>query len=183
MMNTEPLEPANAVENGAAETKSWYAVYTHPHKEYMVRSVLQANGVEVYLPEIAMVYQRRDRRAMKPFFPQYMFARFTPHGDDMAQARWTPGVRGLVSSGGQPTPVPDQVVEYIRQRLKDMVSRDIPDVPFKKGEVVQVARGPLEGLEGIFDSARSPGDRVIVLLAVMDRLVRTELDLADLISP
>ena len=181
-MDFEPLEPGVETQTTVPETKRWYAVNTNPHKEYLVQSVLRSNAVEVYLPEIAMVYQRRDRRAMKPFFPQYLFARLEAHGDQMAQVRWTPGIRSLVSSGGQPTPVPDQVVDYIRRRLRDIVARDIPDVPFKKGEVVQVVRGPLEGLEGIFDSAKSPAGRVVVLLAVMDRLVRTELDLTDLIA-
>jgi transcriptional antiterminator RfaH len=160
--------------------KSWYAVYTNRHKEYLVQDILRSHNVEVYLPEIAMVYQRRDRRAMKPFFPQYLFARFTPHGDDMALVRYAPGVRGLVSAGGQPTPVPDRVVEYIRSRLKDMVEHDA-DIPYKKGDVVRIVRGPLAGLEAIFGKATTPIGRVRVLLSVMDRLVKTEMDLHDLV--
>jgi transcriptional antiterminator RfaH len=161
-------------------TGSWYAVYTNPHKEYLVQDVLRSNGVEVYLPEIALVFQRRDRRAMKPFFPQYMFARLEPYSDQMAQARWAPGVRTIVSSGGQPIPVPDHVVRYIQQRLEDMAKSGVPDAPFKKGEVVRVTKGPFEGLEGLFDSSKSPAGRVYVLLNVMNRLVKTELNLSDL---
>jgi transcriptional antiterminator RfaH len=164
-------------------TGSWYAVYTNPHKEYLVQDVLRSNGVEVYLPEIAMVFQRRDRRAMKPFFPQYMFARLEPYSDQMTQVRYAPGVRTIVSSGGQPIPVPGHVVRYIQQRLENMAKSGVPDAPFKKGEIVQVAKGPLEGLEGLFDSTKSPGDRVYVLLNVMNRLVKTELALSDLALP
>ncbi len=171
------------MENDTAglETRVWYAVYTNPHKEYMVQSVLQSNGVEVYLPEISMVYQRRDRRALKPFFPQYMFARFASNADQIAQARWAPGIRTIISSGGQPIPVPDHVVRFIQRRLEDMTKKGVANAPFKKGEIVQVAKGPLEGLEAIFDSTKSPNDRVYVLLNVMNRLVKTELNLSDLV--
>ena len=75
----------------------------------------------------------------------------------------------IVSSGGQPIPVPDYVVSYIQQRLERLANRGILDAPFKKGEVVQVAKGPLEGLEhpadgvpaGTEDPTGHQGDEVL----------------------
>ena len=160
---------------------NWYALYTKPHKEYLVQEVLRNNGIETYLPQIAVAVRRRDRRSMKPFLPQYLFANLDPNEQHFANVRWTPGLRRIVSAGGHPVVVPDEVVMYLRRRLENMQTTDVPDTPFKKGEVIRITRGPLEGLEAVFDQQITPKGRVLVLLNVMSRLVKTELDLEDLI--
>jgi transcriptional antiterminator RfaH len=160
----------------------WFALYTNPHKEYLVRDLLHNKRVEVYLPEIPVVVRRRDRREKKPFFPHYLFARLDPNDGRMAEARWMPGVRHIVSAGGQPVPVADEVVSYIRRRLAAMVQVE-PEGPFKKGDLVHIVHGPFEGLDAVFDQRLSPEGRVRVLLDLMGRLVATELDLDDLLSP
>ena len=102
--------------------KRWFALYTKPHKEYMVQGLLRNHQVETYLPEIAVAVRRRDRRSKKPFFPHYLFARLDPRGDRMAKAQWTPGLRRIVSAGGQPIPIPDTVVAHIRRRRRSLWS-------------------------------------------------------------
>jgi len=160
---------------------NWYALYTKPHKEYLVQEVLSNNGIEIYLPQIPVVMQRRDRRRMKPFLPQYLFAYFDPNVQRFTDLCWTPGLRHIVSAGGRPVVVPNEVVIYLRRRLENVQETDVPDSPFKKGEVLRIIRGPLEGLEAIFDEQITPRGRVLVFLHVMSRLVKTELDLEDLI--
>lgn len=161
--------------------RNWYALYTKPHKEYLVQEVLRNNGIETYIPQIAVVVRRRDRRSMKPFLPQYLFAHFDPNEQPFVDVCWTPGLRHIVSAGGNPVVVPDEVVMYLRRRLEHMQTTDVPDAPFQKGEVIRIARGPLEGLEAIFDQQITPKGRVLVFLNVMSRLVKTELDLEDLL--
>ncbi len=161
--------------------RNWYALYTKPHKEYLVQEVLRNSGIETYIPQIAVVVRRRDRRSMKPFLPQYLFAYFDPGEQRFADVCWTPGLRRIVSAGGRPVIVPDEVVMYLRRRLEHMQVTDVFDAPFKKGEVIRIARGPLEGLEAIFDQQITPKGRVLVFLNVMSRLVKTELDLEDLL--
>jgi transcriptional antiterminator RfaH len=146
----------------------------------LVQGLLRSHDVETYLPEIAVAVRRRDRRDKKPFFPHYLFARLDPHGDRMAKVRWTPGLRRIVSAGGQPVSVPQGVVAHIRHRLETMVEEN-PPAPFKHGEIVHVIRGPFEGLDALFDRALSPEGRVRVLLELMGRLVAAELDVGDLL--
>ncbi len=174
-------EVREGVQGAGQGEKHWYALYTKPHKEYLVQGVLQGKGVEVYLPQIPVAVQRRDRRSMKPFLPHYLFARFDPEGQRFADVCWTPGLRCIVCAGRQPVIVPDEVVVYLRHRLQKMEGETEPEAPFKKGEVVRIIQGPLEGLEAIFDKQISSRGRVRVFLQVMKRLVRTELDLADLL--
>jgi transcription antitermination factor NusG len=99
-----------------------------------------------------------------------------------AKLQWTPGLRRVVSAGGQPVPVPDEVVSHIRRRLAAMTQLE-PEDHFKKGEVVRIVHGPFEGLDGVFDRTLSPDGRVRVFLQVMSRLVAAELDVEDLLLP
>ena len=158
----------------------WLALYTKPHKEYLVRELLSAQKVEVYLPEVAVKTRRRDRREKRPFFPQYLFARLDPQDGVVAKLRWTPGMRRIVSMGGRPVPVPDAVVQEIRRRLTTMAQVE-PEEPFRQGDAVHIMRGPFEGLDAVFDRTLSAQGRVRVLLQWMSRWVAAELDLDDLL--
>ena len=160
--------------------RRWFALYTKPHKEYMVQGLLRNQDVETYLPEIGVAVQRRDRRDKKPFFPHYLFARLDPHSDQMVKVRWMPGLRRVVSAGGQPVSNPNEVIAHIRHRLAAMVEEK-PASPFKKGEIVRVTRGPFAGLNAMFDRALSPEGRVRVLLEMMGRLVATDLSVEELL--
>jgi len=162
--------------------RQWFALYTKPHKEYLVRDILQRRGVEAYLPEVRVANPRRGRRTWRPFFPQYLFARFDPWSGEAVRVQWTPGLRRVVSAGGQPVPVPDGVVSHIRHRLERMVVVQ-PEGPFKKGDRVRILRGPFEGLDAVFDRRLTPEGRVRVFLELMSRWVAAELDLGDLLPP
>ena len=160
----------------------WFALYTKPHKEYMVSDFLSAQKVEVYLPEIAVKTKRRDRRPKRPFFPHYLFARLDPQDGMIAKLRWTPGLRCIVSTGGRPVPVPDEVVQEIRRRLATMTQAE-PEGPFQPGEGVRIMRGPFGGLDAVFDRRLSAQGRVRVFLQWMSRQVAAELELEDLLPP
>ena len=164
------------------DSENWFALYTKPHKEYVVRNSLTGQGIEVYLPEIRTSTRRPGRRGTKPFFPHYLFARFDLQDGAMAKVRWTPGLRRIVCFGDRPAPIPDEVVAHIRRRLATMVERQ-PEAPFEQGEVVHILHGPFEGLDAIFDRSLPARGRVRVLLSMMSRQVAAELDLEDLVPP
>jgi transcriptional antiterminator RfaH len=160
----------------------WFALYTKPHKECLVRDLLRSQGVEVYLPEVQVAVRRRGRREQKPFFPHYLFARFDPCGSLLPEARWTPGLRRIVSAGERAAPIPDEVIAYLRRRLAQIgVVQE--EGPFEKGDVVHIVRGPFEGLDAMFDRRLSPQGRVRVFLELMGRLTAAEMDLGDLVPP
>jgi len=83
---------------------------------------------------------------------------------------WTEGVYGLVQFGGEPTGVPEILIEELRSRLEQIQAdggRVIED--FKQGDRVQIVKGPFEGYEAIFDSRLSGDDRVQVLLTFLNQ--------------
>ena len=151
----------------------WLLLYTKPYKERQVRDLLEAQDIQVYLPEVTV--QRKTGTKKKPFFPCYLFARMDPNDGALTDVRWTPGLRYIVRAGHRPVHVPGPVVEHIRQRLGRMGVVKPAD-RFEQGDLVRITDGPFDGLEAIFDRRLSGQGRVRVLLQLMDRLVATELD-------
>jgi transcription antitermination factor NusG len=100
----------------------------------------------------------------------------------IAKLRWTPGLRSIVSMGGRPVPVPDEVVQKIRHHLATIAQAD-PEGPFRQGDGVRITRGPFKGLDAVFDRTLSAKGRVRVFLEWMSRRVSADLDLDDLAPP
>jgi transcriptional antiterminator RfaH len=157
------------------------AVYTQPHKETFVRDYLASEGLTVYLPQVRNKVQRRDRRPSHPFFPHYLFLE-EPDDETLAELRWTPGVRQIVSFAGRPARIPDVIIQHLKARLKTFESAE--EEPFKRGQKVRIIRGPFEGMEAIFDQNLSGRDRVRVFFDLVNRMqVSVEMDKGDLLPP
>lgn len=159
----------------------WYALYTKPHKEQHVSAVLQARGVETYLPTIPVYKGRRRTEKSQAFFPCYLFARMDPGAVGYSSVAWTPGLRRIVSFGGQPAVVRDDVIDMIRHRLKRMEASGYPlEQRFQSGDRVLIKSGPLRDLEAVFDKPLSSSDRARVLVDILGRLTACEIELGCL---
>lgn len=157
----------------------WYALYTKPRKELQVKSHLQAQGIETYLPTVRRKVRRRDRPKRKVYFPCYLFALLDFDTIPRSSIAWMPGIRRIVSFGNQPAIVADEIVELIRSRLEGV--EEITYGEFKKGDRVRIQTGPLRELEAVFDEPLSSEDRVRVLLDVMGRMTPVEIDGSELV--
>jgi len=155
----------------------WYALHAKPHKERQVCDYLKSEGFEVYLPLLPAA--RRSRRKAVPFFSCYLFA-LLDGADHFSAVRWTPGLRRIVSFGGKPARVPDEVVSSIQQRLNWLWDTGQTVYPFDKGDRVVVRCGPLADLEGIFQERLSSRDRARILVECLGRWTRCEVDIDDL---
>ena len=158
---------------------TWFAVYTQPHKEQLAAQQLRNQDFEVYLPQ----YQKLSRRAGRPpaitaapLFPRYLFA-----GIDMATQRWrsvngTRGVIGLVMFGETPIPVPEPVIAEIRSREDQAGFIQLNRPGFRRGQALRITDGPMADTEALFEEAVD-GDRAILLISLLGRMVRTRMPL------
>jgi transcriptional antiterminator RfaH len=168
-----PGEEADEVDR--LDRASWYVVHAHARKESFVGGRIRDIGREVFLPVISERRPGQRRSAVGPLFPGYLFARLSRRDGDLAQVRWTPGVRRVLGDGSGPQPVQDALVDALRRRA-DGQGRVRLGTGLRRGDPVRVLDGPLAGLVGILERpATSPTERVCVLLDVFQRLTRVEL--------
>ena len=142
----------------------WYVIQTKPKKEEEVRSYLSTKGVEVFNPLLETFTPRNGgmNKEFKPLFSNYIFGRFDLY-QDYPLVRWARGVRKVLSFGGYPTPVAEEVIEVIKRRTDNNgIMRE--KYYFEPNDLVRIKAGPLKDLLGIFDRWVSDNERVRVLL-------------------
>lgn len=152
------------------ENSHWYAIRTHLNQENRAEANLRAWNVEVFYPKIKE--QRRNQFSgtctslTKPFFSRYLFARFNV--EQVFHKIWfTRGVQSVVSFGGTPSSVEDDIIEFFRSRVdKDGFVRLGEDL--KPGDKVIMKGGVLDSLVGIFEREMNDSERVMILLETIN---------------
>jgi len=142
----------------------WYVIQTKPKKEGEATSYLSNKGVEIFSPlmETFMARNGKINKQLTPLFPGYIFGNF-----DLEQnyplVRWGKGVKSVLGFGGYPTPLSEEVVEIIKERLDTQgIVRVKQD--YKPNNVVRIKAGPLKDLLGIFERWVSDSERARILL-------------------
>jgi transcriptional antiterminator RfaH len=142
----------------------WYVIQTKPKKEEEAKSYLSTKGVEIFNPllETFLLRNGRMNRELKPLFPNYMFGKF-----DLDQnyplVRWAKGVKKVLGFGEYPTPIPEEVVEIIKERT-DTHGIVRLKCHFQANDLIRIKTGPLKDLLGIFERWISDSERVRILL-------------------
>jgi transcriptional antiterminator RfaH len=161
----------------------WFVAHTHPHAEAKATAHLNRQGFEIYFPR----YLKRRRHARRietvaaPLFPRYLFVAI-----DLNMHRWrsinsTAGVARLVCNGDDPTPVPNGIVEALRNRedISGFIKLD-SQPRFRAGDKIRVLDGAFLSCLGLFEGM-AERERIAILLDLLGRKVRVVLD-ADLVA-
>lgn len=157
---------------------AWYAAYTQALKESLAARHLENQDFSVYLP----LYRKSRRHARRievigaPLFPRYVFVTIDVEGQRWRSVNGTVGVCGLVMSGGHPLPVPNAVIEEIRRREDSDGMVALNPQPFTKGQPLRVKYGPMDDVQGLFDSLADQ-KRVFMLMHLLGREVRVRVPL------
>ena len=138
--------------------KNWFVLNTKPKKEFQVERLFEEGGLDFYCPR----YIQETRK--KPFFAGYGFIYF----DYPAQyklVKYTRGVKRIIGNQDGPIPIPEEVIQQIKQREIDGYIElekygGIPEI----GDEIEVMEGPMKGLRGIFRKELSEKERVVILL-------------------
>jgi transcriptional antiterminator RfaH len=159
----------------------WYVAKSQPQKEAWLKSSLTAKGVEVFYPYITA--KKRGKYVNEPLFPTYLLCRLDPSKPDWPAIRWAQGLSYFLSADGQPSPVPDDLVEHIRKRVETWNSGGYSARRLEPGKQVTIAHGPFAGLDAIFQRYVPSRNRCQVLLQLVGRTATVELDEMDLGVP
>jgi transcription antitermination factor NusG len=104
---------------------------------------------------------------IEALFPSYFFARFVP-ATSIRAVKHSQNVIRIVDFGGQMSPVPDSVIQIIREEMDGQIIKEI-HIGVKVGDTVELTEGPMRGLKGIVNSIRNGDDRVKILMEFLGR--------------
>ena len=163
----------------------WYAVQTHPNREFLAEGALASvEGVQTYLPTLHVQPVNPRARTKRPFFPGYLFLRADLSEVGPSVLQWRPGISRLVGLDGEPTPIPDRVIDEIQERIRAAQAKDPlglgAGATLNPGDSVRVRSGPLQGYEGMFDTRLGGQTRARILVDFMGRELKTECDVRAL---
>lgn len=160
----------------AALCPPWYVVHTKVRQEQTACENLRRQGFAVYLPRIKIMKRSRGRQQtqLEPLFPRYIFLQPGSFGHSIAPVRSTLGVATIVRFGQEPAILRAETLNSIRDfETCQNEARDEDISPFRRGERVRVADGPLTGLEGLISDVSQ--QRVIVLMQLLGQDTRVSL--------
>ncbi|HET9001378.1 MAG TPA: transcription termination/antitermination NusG family protein [bacterium] len=163
---------------------NWYAVQAKSHCEGRALSHLTQKAIPAFLPFIEVIHYYRSRRVVRlePLFPSYLFVQLESMDSNPSHwnvVRWTPGVKSILGTEGSPMPVPDDAIDAIRARVKEL-GFVRPGPRFEPKARVMIRRGPLAGLEAVFERPLSGSGRVQVLMHLLGQQRRVQVDAVDL---
>ena len=158
--------------------RQWYALRTRSRHEKQVRDRLGAQGVEYLLPTVKSLSQWRDRKKEieRPLFPGYCFSRFL--WQDRLPVLKVPGVVEIIGSGSAPEPIPDEEIEALRILILSTLRYD--SHPYlREGMMVEVTRGPLQGVRGIL-LRKEKHHRLVISVHLIQQAAAVEIDASDI---
>ena len=148
----------------------WYALHVKPHKERSVHQLLLAREIDVFFPTIRVKPKNPRAAKIRPYFPGYMFVRADLETRGQTAFSWLPGSHKLVSFGGEPSIVPDNLIHDLHKHMAQIASEEISMLnSLKPGDRVRITEGPLAGYDAIFDRHLPGNERVQVLLAFLSQ--------------
>jgi len=155
---------------------NWYAVNTKVRQERRAAENLNAWGVESFAPYLI---RRRFPQRPEPLFPGYIFARFDVI-QLLAKVCFTRGIARVVSFGGVPAPIKNEIIAMIRSRIAaDGYARVRGE--FRHGDLIRVKSGPMESLMGIYERDVSGHERVKILLNNVSCGARLDISVEDIV--
>jgi transcriptional antiterminator RfaH len=174
--------------NPPPNTPQWFCVRCQTKREHIAAEHLrEVEGIEVFCPRLR--YRKATRRGkiwwVEPMFPGYVLARF-----DITEMErivtFCHGVRGLVRFGTEVPAVPDSFVEalkrevYGKSEMKEMLTLS---PTLELGDEVEVAHGPLQGMQGTIIAIPAASDRVKILLDFLGKPQPVDVDLFSILLP
>ena len=151
----------------------WYVAKVRRGRESALRQQLEPEGIEVFHPEI--IVQKAGRRRIEPLFPSYLFLKADPASELWVLARRAYGLKYILGPEENPTPVDEQVMETIHERLQHWNAGGWRAV-FAPGMQVVVSSGTMKGMEGIFVRYVPARERCKVLLSTVTTQHEMEID-------
>lgn len=154
--------------------RAWYLVQCKASQDERAEINLVNQGYTCFRPthRRERVLRGRRRVVCESLFPSYLFIQLGSD-DSWGPLRSTRGISRVVSFGGKPLPVHDDVIAQLHEH--DSVAPE--EFRFASGERVRINEGPFVKMEAIF-LAMEGEERVVLLMKFLQREQRISMPLA-----
>jgi transcriptional antiterminator NusG len=164
----------------------YYVLTTYSGYENKVRTSLEdrirTSGLDRFFGEILIptetvqeVVRGKKRIGERKFFPGYIFVQMMLNEETWHLVKDTPKVTNFVGNQ-QPSSVPDEEIDRIRDRVVAGASAPTPIIRFEEGDSIRVAEGAFAGFNGVVDAVKPEKQKVVVLVSIFGRATPVELD-------
>lgn len=178
---------AEAEESGPVA--EWYVIHSYSGMENKVKKNIEHRAesmgmtdhiLDVVVPTETEIEIRSGVRkeVERRVFPGYILVNMIMDEDSWYVVRNSPGVTGFVGMGNKPTPLRDDEVDKIMQRIESDEPR--LKVSFEVGEKVLITGGPFAEFNGTVDEIYPDKGKAKVLVSFFNRETPVEVDFLQL---
>lgn len=167
------------------EGRHWYVIHSYSGYENKVKKNLESRiesmGMQDYIFDVVVpaedVVELKDgrrRTVEQRIFPGYILVDMIMTDESWFVVRNTPGVTGFVGLGTEPTPLREEEVKNIFQRIEEEAPK--VQVSFRIGDSVRIIDGPFTDFLGTVDDLNLEKGKVRLLVSFFGRETPVELD-------
>ncbi|MBU36912.1 MAG: transcription termination/antitermination protein NusG [Anaerolineaceae bacterium] len=183
--DAEEAEASAETERAGELDRHWYVVHCYSgyenkvchNLEQRIESMDMSDEIfDVVVPteeEIAVKDGKR-KTVERQVFPGYILVQMELSEESWYVVRNTPGVTGFVGMGNKPTPLPEQEVSHIIERMEADAPRIT--VTFKVDQKVRIVDGPFNDFIGTVQQIDVDRAKVRVMVSFFGRETPVELD-------
>jgi len=172
-------------DNDQAAERHWYVVHCYSGYENKVRHAIEQRietmGMvdkifDVIIPteEEIEIKDGKKRKVERRVFPGYILVEMVLDEDSWYVVRNTPGVTGFVGMGNDPTPLREEEVKQIVDRMESETPRH--KIDYKVGQRVRIVGGPFNDFIGTVSAIDVDKAKVRVMVDFFGRETPVELD-------
>jgi transcription termination/antitermination protein NusG len=169
----------------ATGKKAWYVLHTYSGYEDNVarnlRQRIESMGMEDKIYNVLVPREKKikikngKRRTVEErLFPGYVMVEMVVTDDSWYVVRNTPNVTGFVGSGTTPTPVSEDEMKHLMERMGQEEPKYTMDV--KAGDAVKITDGPFKDFDGKIAEVNETKGKIKVLVNMFGRETPIELD-------
>jgi transcriptional antiterminator RfaH len=160
----------------------WFCLRAQPKREHLAAVGLRKRfNLVCFAPRLRS--RKLTRRGpvwfVEAMFPGYFFAKFD-YVTERRRIEHSPGVTGILQFGDRLATIDAATIAGLQERVQaDEVITIDPEL--RVGQEVQIARGPLQGLEALVTQLLPASERVRILLEFLGRSLQMEVPKETLI--
>ncbi len=167
--------------------KKWYIIHTYSGHERKVADNLMSRVQvfnlqdrigQVLVPTEDVVEMKGGKKSVseKLFFPGYILVEMVLDEETWSLVRNTPKVSGFVSQGPNPTPLTEEEINEVLQRVSSVGDKPKPKFTFEKGEKVKINEGPFSNFSGTVEEVNMERSTLKVMVTIFGRATPVELE-------